>query len=820
MTRLHAMFEHGARDLRLAARGLVRARAFSASAVLTLTLGIAGTTVMYALVHGVLLRPPPVQDPERLIVAWQAYPAGGFDYAPFSTADIEAVARESRLFDRVAGLSRHGAWPGVAVEREGATQLNTTCVTGSFFATLGVAPILGRGLEPADDVVGAEKVLVISHGFWQRRYGGAPDVIGRRLALSDPPFTIVGVMPPGLDYPVGVEGWMTVEAQVSLTSTFRVAVRQENVLLARLRPGATREQARQELQALVRRLEKPGGPRDLAVVVRSFDDVVVGDVRPAMLVLLAAVGLVLLIASANTANLMLVRGEARRSELAVRAALGASGATLARPLLAEGLLIALAAGLLGLLAARGALPLVLALVPGGLPRLEAVRIDAAVALFTVALAVVSAALAGTVPALFAARTDVASRLRTGRSHHAGEGGRGRRVLVVAQVALAVTVVAAAGLLTRSLSKLQRVDMVLDAERLVVVTLAFSPAGGKESPIAPGFHDDVVGRLRGIPGVESATPVNNPPLAGVSGWDSPRSMAEGQTVDEAKGNPSLNLEAVYPDHFATLGVPMRRGRAFTADDGPRAPLVAIVSADVAQRLWPDQDPIGKRIRMGLEEPREPGEPWRQWWTVVGVVEPIRYRDLAVARPTLYVPAVQFIETPQAYLMRTSVPPAALAPVVRERVEAVAPRARVMAVVPFRQYLQVPLARPRFNAFVIGAFAAASLLLAAVGLYAVMAASVRQRHGEIGIRVAVGATARDVRALVLGEGLRLAGVGALLGLALSLAVAQALRGLLFSVHPLDPVSLAGAAGLLVAAAALACVLPVRHATRVDPLVALRG
>jgi predicted permease len=363
-------------------------------------------------------------------------------------------------------------------------------------------------------------------------------------------------------------------------------------------------------------------------------------------------------------------------------------------------------------------------------------------------------------------------------------------------------------------------MVLDAERLVVVTLAFSPAGEKESPIAPGFHDDVVSRLRGIPGVESATPVNNPPLAGVSGWDSPRSMAEGQTVDEAKGNPSLNLEAVYPNHFATLGVPMRRGRAFTADDGPRAPLVAIVSADVAQRLWPDQDPIGKRIRMGLEEPREPGEPWRQWWTVVGVVEPIRYRDLAVARPTLYVPAVQFIETPQAYLMRTSVPPAALAPVVRERVEAVAPRARVMAVVPFRQYLQVPLARPRFNAFVIGAFAAASLLLAAVGLYAVMAASVRQRHGEIGIRVAVGATARDVRALVLGEGLRLAGVGALLGLALSLAVAQALRGLLFSVHPLDPVSLAGAAGLLVAAAALACVLPVRHATRVDPLVVLRG
>jgi predicted permease len=457
---------------------------------------------------------------------------------------------------------------------------------------------------------------------------------------------------------------------------------------------------------------------------------------------------------------------------------------------------------------------VLALVPGGLPRLEAVRIDATVALVTAALALVSAALAGVAPALFAARTDVASRLRSGRSHGAADAARGRRVLVVGQVALAVAVVAAAGLLARSLLRLQRVDMVLDADRLVVVALAFAPAGEKEAPIAPRFHDEVVTRLRGIPGVESATPVNNPPLAGVSGWDAPRSRAEGQTVELARGNPPLNVEAVYPNHFRTLGVPMRRGRAFTVDDGPRAPLVAVVSADVAQRFWPSQDPIGKRVRMGLEDPDEP------WRTVVGVVAPIRYRDLAVARPTLYVPAVQFIETPQAYLMRTSVPPAALAGLVRERVQAATPRVRVMAVAPFRQYLQVPLARPRFNAFVIGAFAAASLLLAAVGLYAVMAASVRQRQAEIGIRMAVGATARDLRALVLGEGLRLAGVGALIGLALSLAVARAVRGLLFSVDPLDPLSLAAAAGLLLAAATTACVLPVRHATRVDPLVVLRG
>jgi predicted permease len=818
MTRLNAMLEQGVRDLRLAARGLLRARAFTATAVLTLALGIGATTVMFALVHGVLLRPQPIREQERLIVAWKAYPAGGFDYWPFSKADIEVVARESRLFEQVGGLSRHGAWPGVAVEPDAASPVNTTCVTGSFFATLGVAPILGRGLEPADDVVGAEKVLVISHALWQRRYGGAPDVIGRRLALGDPPFRIVGVMPPELDYPVGVEAWMTIEAQVSLTGPLREAVRQENVLLARLRPGVTREQARQELQALVARLETAAGDRrELVAVVRSFDDVVVGDVRPAMLVLLGAVCLLLLIASANTANLMLVRGEARRSELAVRAALGASGAALARQLLAESLLIALAAGLCGLLAARAALPLVLALVPGGLPRLEAVQINAAVVFFTAALAFVSAALAGVMPALFAARTDVAFRLRTGRFHGAGDAGRGRRALVVAQVALAVAVVAAAGLLTRSLMRLQRVGMGLDADRLVVATLAFSPAGEKESPLPADFHDEVVTRLRGIPGVESATPVNNPPLAGVSGWDSPQSMAEGQTADVARSNPSLNLEAVYPEHFKTLGVPMGRGRAFTPDDGPTAPPVAVVSADVAQRLWPNQDPIGRRIRIGVEDS---GEPWARWRTVVGVVQPIRYRDLAVTRPTLYLPAVQFIETPQAYLMRTSVPAAALAGIVRERVEAAHSRTRVMAVAPFRQYLQVPLARPRFNAFVIALFAGASLLLAAVGLYAVMAAAVRQRQQEIGIRVAVGATARDVRGLVLGEALRLAAAGAAIGVALSIAGARLVRGLLFSVHPLDPLSLLGAAALLVAVCAFACVWPVRYATKVDALVALRA
>ena len=366
-------------DLRLAARSLRRARAFSAAAILTMALGIAGTTVMFSLVQGVLLRPMPVRDQERLIVAWKAFPSGGFDHQPFQAAEIETIGRESRLFERVGGVSYTGAYPGVAVENGEASYVSNCSVTGTFFATLGVAPVLGRALEPADDVAGAEKVLVITHALWQRRYGGARDVLGRKLGED---LRIVGVMPPDFEYPKGVEGWMTVEATASMQSNpvFREAVRAENDLVARMRPGVTRAQALRELEALVPRLEADASltlPHGLHPVLRSYEDVVVGDVKPAMLVLFAAVGLVLLIASANVANLLLLRGEDRRSELAVRAALGATHARIASQFLAESLLLALAAGLVGLAVTNAVLPALVAFIPGGLPRVDSVRIDAA-----------------------------------------------------------------------------------------------------------------------------------------------------------------------------------------------------------------------------------------------------------------------------------------------------------------------------------------------------------------------------------------------------------------------------------------------------------
>jgi len=394
--------------------------------------------------------------------------------------------------------------------------------------------------------------------------------------------------------------------------------------------------------------------------------------------------------------------------------------------------------------------------------------------------------------------------------------RGRRALVVAQVALAVTVVAAAGLLTHSLLRLQAVEMGLAADRLVFVRLELPQAKYADNARHLQFLRDVVAQLESAPGIAGATPVNTPPFAGTGGWDTPEFTAEGQSATRAAANPSLNLESVHPNYFQTFEVTLVRGRGFTAADRRGAPEVAVVSEDVAARTWPGEDPIGKRVKLGRSDSTED---WRAWRTVVGVARPTRYRELTAPRPTLYLPAEQFIAAAEMLVLRTASPLALVARLARERVGAVDPAVQVVQVAPFREMLRGPLARPRFNAFLIGMFGMIALLLAAIGLYAVMAAHVRQRYSEIGVRVALGATTADVRGLVLGEGLRLAGMGAAIGLASAVVATRLLRGLLFDVHPLDPASFLASAMLLMGVSALASYLPARRATRVDPIALLR-
>ena len=535
-------------------------------------------------------------------------------------------------------------------------------------------------------------------------------------------------------------------------------------------PGGDDEQAASELEGLTARLESEAPPdamRGLTPVVRSYEDVVVGDVRLALFVLFAAVGLVLLIASANVANLLLMRGEGRRAEMAIRSTLGASRSRLARQMLAESLVLALASGAAGLAVTWWSLPALIALVPDGLPRVDSIRLDAGVFGFTMAIAFITSALAGMAPALSASRIDLVSQSRSGGGMRGSGARHGRRTLVVVQVALAITVVAAAGLLTRSVLQLEAADMGLAAEELVLVQLALPQAKYVERDRQLQFLDDVVEELEATPGIAGATPVNTPPFAGTGGWDASTFTVEGQGADRAGANSSLNLESIHPNYFATFGVSLIRGRGFGPADREGAPNVVIVSEDVAARTWPGEEPIGKRLKLGGATSEEP------WRTVVGVARMTRtVSSGSPARRCIFRRLSSCSQRMRSCCGRP------LRPVWSQerRANASGPSiqaVQVMRVAPFADLLDGPLARPRFNAFVLGVFGIAALMLAAIGLYAVMGAYVRQRDTEIGIRVALGATALDVRRLVVGEGLWLAGLGAVIGLVGAVATTRLLR-----------------------------------------------
>lgn len=801
-------------DVRHAARALLRSPGFSGAAVLTLALGIAGTTLMFALIQGVLLRPLPVHEQDRLILACKEVLTSGSATYPFGDVEIEAVGEASRLLERAAGVTRNGVSRSAITDNSVSSYANVALVTGGFFDVLGAKPILGRGFTTDDDKDGADIVIVISSGFWQRRYGGSRDVIGRRLLIGERRFTIVGVMPPDLDYPTGVEIWRTTKS-VPTDGPFGDAARREVNLIGRLRPGVTAEQAASEIRALSQRLEAQApanAPRGLIPVVRPFVDVVVGDVRITLVALFGAVGLVLLIASANVANLLLMQGEGRRGELAMRSALGAGRGRIVRQVLAESILLSVLAGISGFALAWWSLRGLVGIVPDGLPRVEAIRIDGMVLLFSIAVVFLTALAAGLIPALSRLRADLLSPLRSGGQGITGSANRGRRTLVVAQVALAVTVLTAAGLLIRSVLRLQSLDLGMPADRLVLLDLYVPQAKFAERDQRARFLDEAIVRLQALPATTAATPVNVDPFLD-RGWDLPRITAEGQGEEEAAANSSLNIESIHPNYFETLQIPIVRGRAFTAADREDSSEVAIVSEDVAARLWPQQNAIGKRLKMGGIA--SPGK----WRTVVGVAPQTRYRTLTTARPTLYLPAAQFQMTATNLVLRTTAPLELLTSLAADRIRAIDSDVRLMRVVPFTEMLNRPLARPRFNAFLLSIFGVAALVLSTVGLYAVMAAYVRQRDREIALRLALGAGPSRVRCFVLAETVRLAGLGAVIGTAGAAATTPLLRGMLFEVDPLDPSTTIGAALLLVAASALASYLPVRRATRVDAVAMLR-
>ncbi|HEX8363511.1 MAG TPA: ABC transporter permease [Longimicrobium sp.] len=805
-------------DLRFALRASRKSPGFTAVAVLTLALGIGVSTAMFSVLNGVLLRELPVRAQDELAVLWTEAPASG--HLPVTYQELAGFREASRTFQGVAGVAYQGALEQVAMDGGSALTLSATWVTGDFFPVLGAAPVLGRTLLPSDDVPGAAPAMVISHGLWQRRFGGSAAAVGHTLEMNGKRFSVVGVMPRGFEYPRGAEAWVPVLPDFPATLEERADPSQVIVfdLVGRLRPGATVREGREDFQALLRATDarRPLEYRGMKPVVTPLTEVIAGDARATLWAAAAAVGLLLLVACVNVANLLLIRGSARAQELAIRAALGAGRRRLVRQLLAESGVLALLGGALGVLLAVAAVRALVAIAPPELPRRELIGIDGRVLLFAFGATAAAALLSGLLPAFFSATGDLAKWLRAGRRTAGAHRGAQalRHALVVGQVALALMVVVGAGVLVRSLVALQGVEMGFNRERLLVFQTAFPPDLLPERPRQVALQEEMVARVGSIPGVVAAASMPRPPFSGEAGWSAPFT-GEGQTPEAQAGNPLVNFEVVGPDYFRALEIPLRRGRAFGAQDREGAPPVAIISEAVARGSWPGQDPIGKRVKLGPSN--APGE----WHTVVGVVGETRYRELTDPQPSLYLPIRQFGgPVPMSLAVRTSADPAAVVPQVRDALRRAHPRLMLAGGGTMRQLMAAPLARPRFGTTLLGTFGAITLLLAAVGIYGVMAATVRQRTHEIGIRLALGARAEEVRSLVLRQGMRLAVWGCALGLVGAFVGTRALRGMLFGISPADPLTFAAVAAIVLGAAVLACSLPARRATRVDPVDALRG
>jgi len=803
-------------DLNSALRGFRRTPTFFVTAVAILGLGIGMSVAMFTVFRTVLVRRLPVIDQDRIVVMW-THRDPTVEFA-LGTKDLAAFRRETRTLRDVAGVAHWPAAPAPMMDGARSVPLNRSLVTGNFFELLGVKPVLGRLLRPSDDAVGMDnrygsdvsKVLVLSYNAWRTKFGGDSAVIGRKLIepYSRWQYTIVGVAPPGLDYPAGAEFWGPIWAGWSGGIS--------SIAVGRLVSGATLKSARDEYFNISKRLHPEFG--FTGAHATSFTETVVGKVAPVLTVLLAAVGLLLLIACLNVGNLLLLRASGRTREIAVRRALGAGYGDIARQLLVEAELLACAGGVLGLALGAALLRLLVRLAPPQLPRLDEVGLRGAPLVAAIAITGLAVVLFGVVPALVSARANLVSPLRF--DSRAGTESRRRRtmrqLLVASQVALAMVMLAATALLARSLERLQRQDLGYVPDHLAI--LSFSVDAQRYDSLSKllALGDQLLPRLRALPGVASASPILIPPLLGPNVWQW-RFDREGQNETEAASNPAIPVETAGPEFFRVFGIPIVRGRAFVDTDRENAPMVVIVSESVARRFWPGENPIGKRIR--LPPPSASVIGGSQWRTVVGLTRDNHLRSLREAFPAVYLPWHQ--SHWQTYVaLRTTSDLGALLPAVRRVSHEIDPQLEVWYGRTMDQLLAEPLAQPRFGTLLMSSFGFAALVLAAVGLFGVMSSIVGEQTRELGIRMTLGAMPSDLRRSVLGRAVALASVGAVVGLAGAVATSRLFRSLLFEVSPLDPVALTSAGVLLFIVVVVAAYVPARRATRIDPVQALRA
>jgi predicted permease len=813
-------------DAGYGARTLRRAPLYTTIGVLTLAIGIGASTAIFSVVHAVLLRALPYREADRVVAIWNAYRQGGsVSHTAIAPPEFADVLEQNRSFDQVAAVSRATANLTGGCGGSGACEperISGYMVSPSLFSLLGTAPALGRGFIEGDGAEGAELVVLLSHSLWLRRFGGDSGVVGQSINISGRLRTVIGVMPSTVRFPDAPVGFLSERGELWLPYSWQNSRGEERGnqylgFVARLRESSTLDQARVDLETISARFRSSFPRRyDQATIQWQLDaiplrDQMVGDVRRPLLVVLGAVLLLMLIACANVAHLSLARGNARRQEFAVRAALGAGRMRLVRQLLTESLLVGAGAGLIGVGIAVASTRGLVRLDPGLIPQLDATRVNGTVLSFAVLATLFCAVLVGILPALRQSTASVHDAIRAGRGSSAQPRRRVRSVLVVAEVAMALVILVGAGLLTRSFFALQKVDQGFSPGPTLTFALTLPRARYENGAKMIAFHDQLQQRLAAVPGVEAVSALDPLPLGG-SSWSGTFHI-EGRPTAPGQQAPHSEYNVAMPGFVGTLRMRLQKGRDFEVADGPDAPMVAIVDDRLVEQYWPGEDPIGKRISSNGDE--------GPWASIVGVVAHVyRSGPRSEGEPQIYFPFRQRAQTPLSYVVRTSVDPMSVVRTVRTEVAAIDPELPIARIASMATLESGALARDRFNALIFLVFAATALLLAAIGLYGVMAYLVSQRQAEIGIRLALGGGPGAVARLVIGDGMRMALLGIVVGTLSSLALARVLEGLLYGIEPTDPVTYVVIAVTLTAVALLASALPARRATKVDPVSALRA
>jgi putative ABC transport system permease protein len=798
------------KDLRYGLRMSFKQPGFTLVAVITLALGIGANTAIFSVVNSVLLRPLPYPNSERLMTIWENHQAlGGPEREWTSPTGFEDWRDQTRSFD---GVAAYVGWGPTLTDRFEPEQLTGAAVSHNMFSLLGVIPYKGRSFQPEEDRKGAPQVAIISHGLWQRRFGSDPNIIGRTVTLSGENYAIIGVMPPGFKFPVinAAEVWRAIQPAFSEGCkrgclTIRV--------LARLKPEATIESARTELNALARRIEDefPQTNAKVGATLTPLREFLVGDVKPLLLVLLAAVALVLLIACVNVANLLLARAASRGKEIAIRAAMGAGRLRIIRQLLVESLLLAVIGGAVGLLFAYWLVDLLVAFSPEGTPRVDEIAIDRRILGFTFGVSILTGLVFGFAPAWQISKVDLNQTLKeSGKSSQASRGGRrALSALVVAQTALALMLLIGAGLLLRSFLRLQRVDPGFNPNNLLTMRIVLPRSAYPDRRQLSGFTAQLIKGLKALPEAQSAGAVSSLPF-GENNTDT-SFVIEGRPQPPPNREPVAWHSSVTSDYFRAVGMRLRGGRVFTERDIADSPRVVIINETMARRYFPDENPLGKRIGNG-----EP-DGWRE---IVGIVADVKHFGLNQdARPAMYLPIDQAPVRGLFFVVRSNRDPLGFVSAVRSAVTSIDKNLAVASVKTMESRLADSIAPQRFTLLLTLIFSALALLLAAAGVYGVMSYTVAQRTQEIGVRMALGARTNDVLRMIIRHGMILTLSGVAIGLAGAFALTRLMSTLLFGVGAADPVTFAAVSILLIAIALIACLLPARKASRVDPMIALR-